>query len=137
MRTIFQYLKYVFYRAFLVEYKRQGSDWIATLIAMFYVTFLLFLWALVVIFVLSDITGRFILVNKNGTLIFSMVFMILFYLVPHQVFVSGTRYKKIVEEFSAKHLTEKQTKIRDALVFANYILAFVLMTFFAALHQFL
>lgn len=135
MKFIFRCLKYVFFRAFLWERERQDADWIAALIAMFYVTFLLLLWSLVVITAISDLVGTFIIKEGSEALIFGVFFILLFYILPYNVFAHKERYKKIIAEFSVMRETKKQARIRAIIIFINYPVAFLLTTILAVWHN--
>lgn len=131
-------LRYVFYRAFLWQQGRQASDGYAANVALAYVAFLLMFWSLVIWAALGNIFRLPVGISDKGeNLVFAIACLLMFYLLPYIVFVRGGRYKKIISEFSKIRETQLQSRIREAIIFANYVIAWLLITFFSVLRQYI
>jgi hypothetical protein len=137
-RMLLKPLRYVFYRAFLWQQGKQATDGFAANVALVYVSFLLMFWSLAIVTAISDILRLPVNPSDKGSeVIFAMSCGLMFYLFPYVAFVRGGRYKKIIAEFSKHPETQIQLRIREAIIFASYIVAWLLITFLAVLHQYI
>lgn len=133
---IWKYLRYIFYRGYLWQQRnRQDENTIARR-ALGYVTVFLGLYTIAAGAALQVLFGiPFLTASDAADVMFAAICVVLFFFIPDYLFLRGGRYKKILEEFTSKHETAWQLRIRGAIIFFNYIFAFILTIALAVLAQ--
>lgn len=127
MKLLFRYFGYIFYRAYLWEGKRRVRESARVGNALLYVSFLLSFYALAIVAGVDSILhGSMFGPGKNGALVFAFICVVCFYFLPIFALRSNDRYKRIIKEFSSISETKWQSRVREILIFLNFIFAFIL-----------
>lgn len=136
MKLIFKYMRYVFYRAYLWQKDKQLTEGFAANVALAYVAYLLLFFSLVFLLAIEDIFRVAIFPHdKHAKVLLAVIFACVFYYLPYVIFVRAGRYKKIIAEFSKLTETKVQSRVREILIFLNFVSLFVLAVVLAVLSQ--
>lgn len=137
MRLTFKWLKYIFYRAYVWQGNIQANENRRVLTALAHVSILLGFYLLALMAAIEDFFKVSLFSSsKRIGIIFAVLFGLLFYVVPYLFLIHAEYYKKIIAEMATLHETKYQSRVREILIFLNYVVAFILLIFFAALPHF-
>jgi len=135
---ILRYFKYIFYRAYVWQGKIQTNENRRVLTALAYVSILFGFYILTLTAAVGDAFNLSLnSSDKRIGIIFAASFGLLFYVLPYLILIHAEYYKKVIAEMSALNETKRQSRVREILVFINYIAVFLLFTFFTALPHFM
>lgn len=115
----------------------QANENRRVLTALAYVSILLGFYLLALMAAIEDVFKLSLFSSNKGIgILFAVLFGLLFYIVPYLFLIHAEYYKQIIAEMASLPETRRQSRVREFLIFFNYVVAFILLTFFAALPKF-